>query len=149
MRGNPVEQQSPIIHRGSRIHGASHSIHPPDVSVFAQDLLSMMVQPSFPPFSSSPSSPHHRHQSSLETVIDFTTEPPLSPHARQRASRKFYRIVDKWFTAHFVVWKPLVTPCYRCGVYFECRSVITPCYRCGVFFECGSVVTPCYRCGVL
>ncbi len=59
----------------------------------------MMAQPSFPPFSSSPSSPHHRHQSSLETVIDFTTEPPLSPHARQQAARKFHRIVDHFDNA--------------------------------------------------
>ena len=58
-----------------------------------------MAQPSFPPFSSSPSSPHHRHQSSLETVIDFTTEPPLSPHARQQAARKFHRIVDHFDNA--------------------------------------------------
>lgn len=41
-----------------------------------------------------PAVPHHRHQSSLEGVIDFSAEEPLQPHRRSEARRKFYRILD-------------------------------------------------------
>ncbi|KAK0718752.1 hypothetical protein B0T21DRAFT_295268 [Apiosordaria backusii] len=38
-------------------------------------------------------SPHHRHQSSLEGVISFSSQPPLGAE-RARANAKFHRIVD-------------------------------------------------------
>ncbi|KAI1111678.1 hypothetical protein F5Y14DRAFT_424437 [Nemania sp. NC0429] len=40
------------------------------------------------------SSPPHRHQSSLEGVIDFSAESPLEIHQRNSARRRFYRIVE-------------------------------------------------------
>ncbi|KAH6629960.1 hypothetical protein B0J18DRAFT_419783 [Chaetomium sp. MPI-SDFR-AT-0129] len=42
----------------------------------------------------SPSSPHHRHQSSLEGIIDLKTEELLSSDTRDRAKQRFYQIVD-------------------------------------------------------
>jgi hypothetical protein len=41
----------------------------------------------------SQSSPLHRHQSSLEGVLDFSAEVPLSTDQRARASRQFHHIV--------------------------------------------------------
>ncbi|KIH95185.1 hypothetical protein SPBR_03549 [Sporothrix brasiliensis 5110] len=38
--------------------------------------------------------PHHRHQASLESVIDPTPPPPLDPAQRANATRVFYRIVE-------------------------------------------------------
>ncbi|KAL2256825.1 hypothetical protein VTK26DRAFT_1067 [Humicola hyalothermophila] len=42
----------------------------------------------------SPLSPHHRDQSSLESIIDLQAEPPLSSEARDRARSRFYHIVE-------------------------------------------------------
>ncbi|KAI8943957.1 hypothetical protein F4801DRAFT_305182 [Xylaria longipes] len=39
-------------------------------------------------------SPLHRHQSSLEGIIDFSAEEPLGIHQRNDAKRRFYRIVE-------------------------------------------------------
>jgi len=39
-------------------------------------------------------SPLHRHQSSLEGVIDFSAEAPLGTNQRNDAKRRFYRIVE-------------------------------------------------------
>lgn len=39
-------------------------------------------------------SPHHRHQSSLEDVIDFSTKPPLETDQRNRVQDRFYSIVN-------------------------------------------------------
>ncbi|KAI0527764.1 hypothetical protein F5B22DRAFT_3173 [Xylaria bambusicola] len=39
-------------------------------------------------------SPLHRHQSSLEGIIDFSAEEPLGIHQRNDARRRFYRIVE-------------------------------------------------------
>lgn len=36
----------------------------------------------------------HRHQSSLEAVIDFSAEAPLGINQRNNARRRFYRIVE-------------------------------------------------------
>ncbi|KAI0809665.1 hypothetical protein GGR55DRAFT_159929 [Xylaria sp. FL0064] len=36
----------------------------------------------------------HRHQSSLEGIIDFSAEEPLGIHQRNDAKRRFYRIVE-------------------------------------------------------
>lgn len=47
----------------------------------------------------SPSSPHHRHQASLESIIDFQTESPLSSAARNVARRRFYTITDHFEAA--------------------------------------------------
>ncbi|KAK4031606.1 hypothetical protein C8A01DRAFT_21206 [Parachaetomium inaequale] len=47
----------------------------------------------------SPSSTHHMHQSSLESIIEFQTESPLSPGARDRARRRFYHIADHFEAA--------------------------------------------------
>lgn len=44
--------------------------------------------------SRSPTLPHHKHQSSLEGIIDFSSEPPLALGIRDRARRRFYRIAD-------------------------------------------------------
>jgi len=41
----------------------------------------------------SQSSPLHRHQSSLEGVLDFSAEVPLSADQRARASHQFHHIV--------------------------------------------------------
>jgi len=38
--------------------------------------------------------PHHRHQSSLEGIISFNTEPVFGADERPRAQQKFYRILD-------------------------------------------------------
>lgn len=46
-----------------------------------------------------PSSPHLRRQSSLESIIDFQAESPLSPGARDRARQRFYHIADHFETA--------------------------------------------------
>lgn len=43
-----------------------------------------------------PSSPLHRHQSSLEGVIDFSSATPLRPDQRDRIKQRFYHII-----AHF------------------------------------------------
>jgi len=39
------------------------------------------------------SSPLHRHQSSLEGILDFSANAPLSADQRARASHQFYHIV--------------------------------------------------------
>lgn len=39
-------------------------------------------------------SPHHRHQSSLEGVINFSSQPPLGTDRRAQARRRFYNIVN-------------------------------------------------------
>ena len=39
-------------------------------------------------------SPLHRHQSSLESVIDFLAKAPLGINQRNDARRRFYRIVE-------------------------------------------------------
>lgn len=41
-----------------------------------------------------PASALHRHQSSLESIIDFSAQPPLEPDLRLSASRRFYEIVN-------------------------------------------------------
>ncbi|POR35982.1 Uncharacterized protein TPAR_03796 [Tolypocladium paradoxum] len=41
-----------------------------------------------------PASALHRHQSSFEGIIDFSTQPPLGPGQRLSASRRFYQIVN-------------------------------------------------------
>ncbi|KAG8664880.1 hypothetical protein FPOAC2_14577 [Fusarium poae] len=41
-----------------------------------------------------PASALHRHQSSLESIIDFSAQPPLGPGLRLSASRRFYQIVN-------------------------------------------------------
>lgn len=45
-------------------------------------------------------SPHHRHQSSLEGIIRFSSESPLEVGERARAKQKFYRIVSHFQTAN-------------------------------------------------
>ncbi|KAK3991281.1 hypothetical protein QBC44DRAFT_380057 [Cladorrhinum sp. PSN332] len=45
-------------------------------------------------------SPHHRHQSSLEGIIYFSSEPALEAGERARAKQKFYRIVDHFKVAN-------------------------------------------------
>ncbi|KAK4245794.1 hypothetical protein C7999DRAFT_33794 [Corynascus novoguineensis] len=47
----------------------------------------------------SPSAPLHRHQASLESIIEFQTEPPLSPDTRGQARRRFYCITDHFEAA--------------------------------------------------
>ncbi|KAL2138306.1 hypothetical protein VTI28DRAFT_6995 [Corynascus sepedonium] len=47
----------------------------------------------------SPCSPHYRHQSSLESIIEFQTESPLSPGTRDQARRRFYYIADHFEAA--------------------------------------------------
>lgn len=37
--------------------------------------------------------PHHRHQSSLEAVIDFSSSQPLETDQRVRATQIFYQII--------------------------------------------------------
>jgi hypothetical protein len=39
-------------------------------------------------------SPHHRHQSSLEGVINFSNKSPLGVDERAQAKRRFYHIVN-------------------------------------------------------
>lgn len=39
-------------------------------------------------------SPHHRHQVSLETTIDFGVPQPLDVQIRERATQIFYQIID-------------------------------------------------------
>ncbi|KAL2018720.1 hypothetical protein VTK56DRAFT_426 [Thermocarpiscus australiensis] len=39
-------------------------------------------------------SPLHRHQSSLEGVINFSTEPPLETEVRTKARRRFFHIIN-------------------------------------------------------
>ncbi|KAF2456899.1 hypothetical protein BDY21DRAFT_45863 [Lineolata rhizophorae] len=46
-----------------------------------------------------PPSPLHRHQSSLESVIDFSTEPPFRTDQRTEAKRRFYRVVEHFESA--------------------------------------------------
>jgi hypothetical protein len=41
-----------------------------------------------------PALPHHRHQSSLEGLIDFSAKPPLSEDEHDQAKRKFYHVVE-------------------------------------------------------
>jgi hypothetical protein len=41
-------------------------------------------------------SPHHRHQSSLEKVIDFSSPQPLEPDQRNRATDIFNQIVAQY-----------------------------------------------------
>lgn len=43
--------------------------------------------------------PHHRHQSSLEGVIDFSTKPPLETNQRIKAKDEFYHIVNHFDNA--------------------------------------------------
>ncbi|KIH87477.1 hypothetical protein SPBR_05011 [Sporothrix brasiliensis 5110] len=43
--------------------------------------------------------PHHRHQASLEDVIDLSPQPPLGPSQRARARRIFYRIAERFEAA--------------------------------------------------
>ncbi|KAI0439343.1 hypothetical protein F4803DRAFT_47360 [Xylaria telfairii] len=45
-----------------------------------------------------PPSPLHRHQSSLEGVIDFSTKPPLGTAQRSVARDRFNRIIDYFNT---------------------------------------------------
>ncbi|KAI1382543.1 uncharacterized protein F4822DRAFT_150778 [Hypoxylon trugodes] len=44
-------------------------------------------------------SPLHRHQSSLEGVINFSAEPPLEAAQRIVAKRRFYRIIEHFETS--------------------------------------------------
>ncbi|OAA63380.1 hypothetical protein SPI_03543 [Niveomyces insectorum RCEF 264] len=44
--------------------------------------------------------PHHRHQASLEGVIDLSPQPPLGPAQRAYARRVFYRIVEHFEAAN-------------------------------------------------
>ncbi len=39
-------------------------------------------------------SPHHRHQASLEGVIDFSSNQPLDPDERNEATRIFHQIIN-------------------------------------------------------
>ncbi|KAK7408568.1 hypothetical protein QQX98_009273 [Neonectria punicea] len=41
-----------------------------------------------------PAAALHRHQSSLEGIIDFSTRPPLTPAQRLSASRRFHQLVN-------------------------------------------------------
>lgn len=41
-----------------------------------------------------PSQPLHRHQSSLEGILEFSSRPPLNPTQRQTAACQFIRLVD-------------------------------------------------------
>ncbi len=43
-------------------------------------------------------SPLHRHQLSLEGIIDFSTEPPLGTDQRSVAKDRFNRIIDYFNT---------------------------------------------------
>jgi hypothetical protein len=45
-----------------------------------------------------PPSPLHRHQSSLEGIIDFSMEPTLGADQRAAARHKFHRIIDYFNT---------------------------------------------------
>ncbi|KAJ8132211.1 hypothetical protein O1611_g1407 [Lasiodiplodia mahajangana] len=45
-----------------------------------------------------PPSSRHRHQSSLEGIIDFSTEPPLGTEQHSVAKDRFNRIVDYFDT---------------------------------------------------
>lgn len=47
-----------------------------------------------------PSLPLHRHQSSLEGVIDFSSEPTLGTDQRTNAKRRFYHIVEYFEAAN-------------------------------------------------
>lgn len=38
--------------------------------------------------------PHHRHQSSLEGITSFSSQPPLGAAKRARAHDQFYRIIN-------------------------------------------------------
>jgi len=42
---------------------------------------------------------HHRHQASLESIINFSPPPALSASQRNHASRKFYQIVNHFDVA--------------------------------------------------
>ncbi|KAI1768657.1 hypothetical protein GGR53DRAFT_346453 [Hypoxylon sp. FL1150] len=44
-------------------------------------------------------SPLHRHQSSLEGIINFSAEPPLETAQRIVAKRRFYRIIEHFETS--------------------------------------------------
>lgn len=41
-----------------------------------------------------PALPLHRHQSSLEGIIDFSSRPPLSVDDRASATRRFYQVIN-------------------------------------------------------
>jgi hypothetical protein len=43
--------------------------------------------------------PLHHCQSSLEAIINFSLQPPLEPHQRERAKRRFYSIIENFKTA--------------------------------------------------
>lgn len=44
-------------------------------------------------------SPHHRHQSSLEGILNFSSHPPpLGTELRDYASRRFYSICERFDT---------------------------------------------------
>lgn len=47
----------------------------------------------------SQSSPLHRHQSSLEGILDFSLRQPLTAEQRQQAKRKFYHVVQHFEAA--------------------------------------------------
>ena len=44
-------------------------------------------------------SSHHRHQASLEEILDFNLPPSLSSDQRGNAARRFYQIVDRFDVA--------------------------------------------------
>lgn len=50
------------------------------------------------PASPLPASPLHRHQSSLEGIINFSVEPPLRTDQRAVATAKFNRIIEYFDT---------------------------------------------------
>jgi hypothetical protein len=41
-----------------------------------------------------PPEPLHRHQSSLEGILDFSSQPPLDPIRREAAARLFNKLID-------------------------------------------------------
>ena len=43
--------------------------------------------------------PHHRHRSSLEGIIDFSTKPQLETNQRIKAKDRFYRIINHFENA--------------------------------------------------
>ena len=45
-------------------------------------------------------SPHHRHQFSLEEIIDFDALPPLTDDVRTKARAQFYHIVGHFEAAY-------------------------------------------------
>ena len=41
-------------------------------------------------------SSHHRHQASLEEILDFNLPPSLYPDQRDNAVKRFYQIIDRF-----------------------------------------------------